>query len=29
ILMELGKMRTVGGQEDLIIDVAYKLANKK
>jgi len=29
ILLELGKMRTVGGQEDLIVDVAYKLAQKK
>jgi 4-hydroxy 2-oxovalerate aldolase len=28
ILVELGRRHTVGGQEDLIIDVAYELANK-
>ncbi|MEW6622332.1 MAG: 4-hydroxy-2-oxovalerate aldolase [Bacillota bacterium] len=26
ILVELGKLRTVGGQEDMIIDVAYELS---
>ncbi|NLH80931.1 MAG: 4-hydroxy-2-oxovalerate aldolase [Phyllobacteriaceae bacterium] len=29
ILVELGRMKTVGGQEDLIIDVAAKLAAEK
>jgi len=29
ILMELGRRRFVGGQEDMIIDVAYELAGKK
>ena len=29
ILMELGRRRIVGGQEDMIIDVAYELAGKK
>lgn len=29
ILEELGKRKMVGGQEDMIIDVAYHLANKK
>jgi 4-hydroxy 2-oxovalerate aldolase len=29
ILMELGKRKTVGGQEDMILDVAIELANKK
>lgn len=29
ILVELGKRRIVGGQEDMIIDVAYELAQKK
>ncbi|EAX48465.1 pyruvate carboxyltransferase [Thermosinus carboxydivorans Nor1] len=29
ILIELGRLKTVGGQEDLIIDVAIELANKK
>jgi len=29
ILMELGKRRVVGGQEDMIIDVAYNLSKKK
>jgi 4-hydroxy-2-oxovalerate aldolase len=29
ILVELGRRRIVGGQEDMIIDVAYELANKK
>ncbi len=29
VLVELGKMRTVGGQEDLIIEVAHKLSKKK
>ncbi len=29
ILMELGRRKTVGGQEDMIIDVAIELANKK
>lgn len=28
ILMELGKRRVVGGQEDIIIDVAFELAQK-
>jgi len=28
ILLELGKRKMVGGQEDMIIDVAYELANK-
>lgn len=28
ILMELGKRRVVGGQEDMIVDVAYELASK-
>jgi 4-hydroxy-2-oxovalerate aldolase len=28
ILLELGRRRIVGGQEDMIIDVAYELANK-
>jgi 4-hydroxy 2-oxovalerate aldolase len=28
ILVELGRRRIVGGQEDMIIDVAYELANK-
>src|SRR5699024_882248 len=27
ILMELGKLKVVGGQEDMILDVAAKLAN--
>ncbi|MFZ5755092.1 MAG: 4-hydroxy-2-oxovalerate aldolase, partial [Bacillota bacterium] len=26
ILVELGKRKTVGGQEDLIIEVAYQLS---
>jgi 4-hydroxy 2-oxovalerate aldolase len=29
ILVELGKCRMVGGQEDMIIDVAYELSQKK
>ncbi len=29
ILVEMGKRKTVGGQEDLIIDVAHELAAKK
>jgi len=29
ILMELGKRRVVGGQEDMIIDVAYNLSKNK
>jgi 4-hydroxy-2-oxovalerate aldolase len=29
ILVELGRRRIVGGQEDMIIDVAYELANRK
>lgn len=29
ILMELGRRKTVGGQEDMIIDVAIELANRK
>jgi 4-hydroxy 2-oxovalerate aldolase len=29
ILVELGKRRMVGGQEDMIIDVAYELSQKK
>ena len=29
ILVELGKMKTVGGQEDMILDVAYRLAKEK
>jgi 4-hydroxy 2-oxovalerate aldolase len=29
ILVELGKRRMVGGQEDMIIDVAYQLAQQK
>jgi len=29
ILVELGKRRMVGGQEDMIVDVAYKLAQEK
>lgn len=29
ILMELGKRRIVGGQEDMIIDVAYELSQKR
>ena len=29
ILVELGKRRMVGGQEDMIIDVAYQLAQEK
>jgi 4-hydroxy 2-oxovalerate aldolase len=29
ILLELGKRRMVGGQEDMIIDVAYALAQEK
>ena len=29
ILLELGRRRIVGGQEDMIIDVAYELASKK
>lgn len=29
ILLELGRRKTVGGQEDMIIDVAIELANKK
>lgn len=28
ILIEMGKRKTVGGQEDMIIDVAYELSNK-
>jgi 4-hydroxy 2-oxovalerate aldolase len=28
ILVELGARKMVGGQEDMIIDVAYSLANK-
>ena len=28
ILVELGKRKMVGGQEDMIIDVAYALAQK-
>jgi 4-hydroxy 2-oxovalerate aldolase len=26
VLIELGKLRVVGGQEDMIVDVAYELA---
>jgi 4-hydroxy 2-oxovalerate aldolase len=29
ILVELGRRRMVGGQEDMIVDVAYELARKK
>ncbi|GHU21275.1 4-hydroxy-2-oxovalerate aldolase [Spirochaetia bacterium] len=29
ILVELGKRRMVGGQEDMIVDVAYELSKKK
>ena len=29
ILVELGKRRMVGGQEDMIVDVAYELSRKK
>jgi 4-hydroxy-2-oxovalerate aldolase len=29
ILVELGNRKTVGGQEDMIVDVAYELSNKK
>ncbi|WP_425513867.1 4-hydroxy-2-oxovalerate aldolase [Fusibacter paucivorans] len=29
ILIEMGRRKTVGGQEDMIIDVAYELANRK
>jgi 4-hydroxy 2-oxovalerate aldolase len=29
ILVELGKRRMVGGQEDMIVDVAYELSHKK
>lgn len=29
ILIELGRLRTVGGQEDMILDVAYRLAQQK
>jgi 4-hydroxy 2-oxovalerate aldolase len=29
ILMELGRRRMVGGQEDMIVDVAYELSHKK
>jgi DmpG-like communication domain. len=29
ILVELGRKRMVGGQEDMIIDVAYQLSLKK
>jgi len=29
ILMELGRMKTVGGQEDMIEDVALNLAKAK
>ena len=29
ILVELGKRKVVGGQEDMIIDVAYELSQKK
>jgi 4-hydroxy 2-oxovalerate aldolase len=28
ILVELGKRKMVGGQEDMIIDVAYQLSKK-
>jgi 4-hydroxy 2-oxovalerate aldolase len=29
ILVELGKRRMVGGQEDMIIDMAYQIAQRK
>ena len=29
ILVELGRRRIVGGQEDMIIDVAYELSHKQ
>jgi len=29
LLVELGRLKTVGGQEDMIIDVAHDLANRK
>ncbi len=29
ILMELGRLRIVGGQEDMIVDVAYELAQRR
>jgi 4-hydroxy 2-oxovalerate aldolase len=29
ILLELGKRKVVGGQEDMILDVAAEMANKK
>ena len=29
ILAELGRMKTVGGQEDMILDVAYRMAKQK
>ncbi|MDR0314374.1 MAG: 4-hydroxy-2-oxovalerate aldolase, partial [Oscillospiraceae bacterium] len=28
ILVELGRRKMVGGQEDMIVDVAYQLKNK-
>jgi 4-hydroxy 2-oxovalerate aldolase len=29
VLIELGKRRVVGGQEDMIVDVAYELAQTR
>ncbi len=29
ILIELGRMKTVGGQEDMILDVAYRMSQEK
>ncbi|MDR1970934.1 MAG: 4-hydroxy-2-oxovalerate aldolase, partial [Treponema sp.] len=29
ILVELGRRRMVGGQEDMIVDVAYELSHRK
>jgi 4-hydroxy 2-oxovalerate aldolase len=29
ILMELGRRKIVGGQEDMIVEVAWELANRK
>jgi 4-hydroxy 2-oxovalerate aldolase len=29
ILIELGRLKTVGGQEDMIVDVAYKLSQRR
>jgi hypothetical protein len=29
VLIRLGELKTVGGQEDMIVDVAYQLAQEK